>query len=400
MSGNNRAVATSVQIVEAGRTSNLPPQVKFGATARAYTMAAALVAIWIVFEYTTHGVFLNARNFSNLTRQMAVTGVLSVGMLMVIVIGEIDLSVGSLVGLTGMAAALVQANNAWGVTATLTIALVFGLIIGCAQGILTSYARVPSFIVTLGGLLAWRGVTKAISAGQTIPIQLYNFNSIGQSYLDKPIGWAFAALAVVAIIVTQLRWQSSRKRLGLSTLSSTQLALRIGIPSVLSVALVAMLNAYEGIPVPVLLFLIVALAGAFVMSNTTWGRYMYAVGGNREAARLSGINTRALTIATFGVLGLLAGLAGVIYTARVGSASPDAGLLLELDAIAACVIGGASLMGGRGTIAGACMGALFMASLDNGMSLKNVPDFTQDIVKGTILVAAVALDMLSRKRNG
>jgi D-xylose transport system permease protein len=175
--------------------------------------------------------------------------------------------------------------------------------------------------------------------------------------------------------------------------------LRVVVVAALIVAFVAMLNQYEGIPVPVLLFIIVALAGAFAMSNTTFGRYLYAIGGNREAARLSGINTRLLTVAVFGVMGVLTALAGIIYTARVGSASPDAGLLLELDAIAACVIGGASLMGGRGAVFGAGIGALLMASLDNGMSLKNVSDYIQDIVKGGILVIAVALDMLGRKRS-
>jgi D-xylose transport system permease protein len=153
------------------------------------------------------------------------------------------------------------------------------------------------------------------------------------------------------------------------------------------------------VPVPVHIFVILALVGAFVTQNTTFGRYLYAVGGNPEAARFSGINMRRHVLMTFCILGVLSAIAGVIYTARVGSAGPDAGTLLELDAIAACVIGGASLMGGRGTVLGACLGALFMASLDNGMSLKNVPDFTQDIVKGSILVIAVGLDVLGRRKD-
>jgi D-xylose transport system permease protein len=143
----------------------------------------------------------------------------------------------------------------------------------------------------------------------------------------------------------------------------------------------------------------VALVGAFATQNTTFGRYLYAVGGNPEAAKFSGINLRGHVLATFCILGALSGIAGIIYTARVGSAGPDAGTLLELDAIAACVIGGASLMGGRGSVLGACLGALFMASLDNGMSLKNVPDFTQDIVKGSILVVAVGLDVFGRRKD-
>jgi D-xylose transport system permease protein len=160
---------------------------------------------------------------------------------------------------------------------------------------------------------------------------------------------------------------------------------------------VVVLGRYAGVPIPAVILLGIALACAFLMQNTTFGRYLYAIGGNSEAARLSGINLRSHVLAAFSILGALSGVAGIIYTARVGSAGPDAGTLLELDAIAACVIGGASLMGGRGTVFGACLGALFMSSLDNGMSLKNVPDFIQDIVKGGVLVTAVGLDVLGRR---
>jgi D-xylose transport system permease protein len=249
-------------------------------------------------------------------------------------------------------------------------------------------------------LLAWRGATKGASGGITIPIQLDRFNAIGQSYLDQGVGLVVAAIAVTALGVAAWRGHAARKRFGLGTSGAGKIAAKTAALSVATVAFVAVLNQYQGIPIPVLIFVTIALLGSFVMSHTSFGRYLYAVGGNREAARLSGINTQLLTAAVFAVMGLLAALASIIYTARVGSASPDAGMLLELDAIAACVIGGASLMGGRGAVFGACIGALLMASLDNGMSLKNVADYIQDIVKGGILVAAVALDMLGRKRNG
>jgi len=159
------------------------------------------------------------------------------------------------------------------------------------------------------------------------------------------------------------------------------------------------MNSAEGVPIPVLILLAVALIGAFLTNSTVFGRYLYAIGGNAEAARLSGINNKRNVLKVFGLLGALTGVAAVVYTARQGSASPDAGTLKELDAIAACVIGGASLVGGRGTIFGACLGALIMATLDNGMSLLNVRDFMQDIVKGSILVAAVGLDMMGRKHS-
>jgi D-xylose transport system permease protein len=157
------------------------------------------------------------------------------------------------------------------------------------------------------------------------------------------------------------------------------------------------LGVYVGVPVPVLILLAVALIGAFLTNSTVFGRYLYAIGGNADAARLSGIDNKRNVLKVYGLLGALTGVAALIFTARVGSAAPDAGVLKELDAIAACVIGGASLMGGRGTVFGACLGALIMASLDNGMSLLNVRDFMQDIVKGSILVTAVGLDMVGRR---
>jgi D-xylose transport system permease protein len=190
-----------------------------------------------------------------------------------------------------------------------------------------------------------------------------------------------------------------RKRHGLQPWSLAAISFRVIVPSALAIGFVLALNSYAGIPVPVLIFVVVALAGAFVTENTLFGRYLYAIGGNPEAARFSGINLRAQVLVAFCLLGFLTAIAGIIYTARLGSAGPDAGTLLELDAIAACVIGGASLAGGRGTVLGACLGALFMVSLDNGMSLKNVPDFVQDIIKGGILVTAVGLDVIGKRRE-
>ncbi|MFN2454437.1 MAG: sugar ABC transporter permease [Pyrinomonadaceae bacterium] len=382
-----------------------PPQIAIGglkfptATLRAYTMLIALLVIWAVFYYATNGVFLEARNFSNLIRQTAVTGVLAVGMLMVIVTGQIDLSVGSVVGLTGSITAIFMTWMNWGVAPSLLAGILTGVAIGALHGSLVAYANIPSFIVTLGGLLAWRGVVKGLTKGSTIPAGLPSFKLIGQSYASRQAGYAIALVCVAAIAWLAVRRGRSRKRFGLEVTSSFGTLWRILLPSTLVVGFILALNAYAGVPVPVIILLAVALAGAFLMQNTTFGRYLYAIGGNPDAARLSGISLRRHTLGVFCLMGALAGVAGAVYTSRVGSASPDAGVLLELDAIAACVIGGASLMGGRGTIFGACLGALFMASLDNGMSLKNVPDFTQDIVKGTILVAAVGFDMLGRRRT-
>lgn len=368
---------------------------------RAYTMVIALIAVWIFFQYATGGIFLEARNFSNLMRQTAVTGVLSIGMLMVIVTGQIDLSVGSVVGLAGgiAAAAASQAWLGWGLIPSLAAAVIFGLVIGAVHGLLVAYANIPAFIVTLGGLLVWRGVIKGVSQGNTIPIELPGFKAIGQCYLHPVAGYAIAAGIVASIAWFTIQRNRARERYGAAGQRAAVVAAKVLAPSIAVLAFTYALNSYTGVPAPVIILLAVALLGAFMTQNTTFGRYLYAIGGNADAARLSGISIRRHLLAVFCIMGALAGVAAIIYTARVGSASPDAGVLLELDAIAACVIGGASLMGGRGTVFGACVGALFMASLDNGMSLKNLPDFTQDIIKGAILVGAVGLDMLGRRRG-
>jgi D-xylose transport system permease protein len=373
---------------------------------RAYTMVFALIAIWVYFHFSTNHIFLEPRNFSNLMRQTAVTGVLAVGMLMVIITGQIDLSVGSVVGLAGGIAAIAQGWLGWGLVPSLAAGIGVAVAIGAIQGGLTAYLNIPAFIVTLGGLLAWRGVVLGLSRGETIPLRLQAFKSIGQDYVGPVVGWVIAAVAVAAIVWMTIARNRARRRYRLGVPS---LWITVGwalVPSLIVIGFIYMMNSYElapgskaGLPNPVIIFLAIALAGAFLTQNTTFGRYLYAIGGNPDAARLSGINIRKHVLAVFCIMGALAGVASIIYTARVGSASPDAGQLLELDAIAACVIGGTSLMGGRGTVFGAILGALIMASLDNGMSLKNVEPYMQNIIKGAILVAAVGLDMAGRKRS-
>ncbi|MCO6509550.1 MAG: sugar ABC transporter permease [Aridibacter famidurans] len=364
---------------------------------RAYTMLGALVLIWLFFHWQTGLVFLTPRNLSNLMLQTSVTGIIAVGMLMVIVSGNIDLSVGSLLALSGGVGAILLVNLGLGLVPSILAAIAVGVAIGLLQGSLTAYARIPAFIVTLGGLLAWRGAIKGISQSETIPIADERFTAIGQSYIVSEAGWGLAAVAIAAIIYFAIRRARVKKEYEVveSGLRGELLGTLLPIAGI--IGFIAVMNAWKGIPVPVLIFLSVALAGYFITTNTTFGRYIYAVGGNSEAARLSGINNRAIVLKVFALLGGFVGIAALIYTARVASASPDAGTLLELDAIAACVIGGTSLMGGRGTVFGACLGALIMTSLDNGMSLLNLPDYTQEIIKGSILVAAVGVDMIGKR---
>src|SRR5437588_5508874 len=347
---------------------------------RAYTMLLALIANWLFLQWATidqyhpYGLFLGAINFSKLLQQTAVTGVLAVGMLMVIVSGNLDLSIGAVVGLAGGIAAMAQG---WGLVPCLVAAIAVGLLIGALQGTLVAYVNIPSFIVTLGGLQAWRGVILKLTKGATIPVELPFFRSLGRDFIHPRIGIALAAVAVVAIVWTNTRRNRARRRHGLPALSMAATLTRIIIPSIVVIAFIVLMNQAGGVPIPVIFLLAVALAGAFLTANTTFGRYLYAIGGNPDAARLLGINLKRYILVAFCLMGALAGIASILHTARVGSASPDAGTLMELDAIASCVIGGTSLMGGRGTVFGAVLGALILASLDNGMSLMNYETWVQ-----------------------
>lgn len=369
---------------------------------RAYTMVFALLVIWFFFQWKTvsdlypYGLFLHPLNFANLLKQMSVTGVVAVGMLMVIVARQIDLSVGSLLGLAGGVAAMTQG---FGLIPSLASAVVIGAAAGALQGSLVARANIPAFIVTLGGLLTWRGVILYLSKGETIPVRLPVFRSLGVSLVHPTAGLLLAIAAVAAVVWLTLRRNATRRRHGLTPSSAAATAARIAVPSVLIVLFVYHMNLQGGVPLPVLVLVVVALIGTFVTRMTTFGRYLYAIGSNPEAARLSGISIGRHVLGAFCFLGALVGVAAVLHTGRVGSSSPDAGSLLELDAIAACVIGGTSLMGGRGTVAGAMLGALIMASLDNGMSLLSVENATQYIIKGAVLVAAVGFDMAGRRKS-
>ncbi len=366
---------------------------------RAYVMIAVLAGIWLYFHWATNSIFLTPRNLSNLATQMSVTGILAVGMLMLIVSGNIDLSVGSVLGFAGGIAAYSLSMLGYGLPAAIVFAIAVATLIGMFQGALTAYLNIPAFIVTLGGLLAWRGAVKWLLGGNTVPVADETFKAIGQENLTREVGWILAGAATVFTIYVAYRRARSEAQYGDGKVNLTRSILNALIPVAGAVAFIWVMNAYQGVPIPVLIFVSVALIGAFLMTSTVFGRYLYAIGGNPDAARLSGINNKRNILKVYALLGAFTGIAALIFTARVGSAAPDAGTLKELDAIAACVIGGASLMGGRGTVFGACIGALIMASLDNGMSLLNVRDFMQDIVKGSILVAAVGLDMMGRKQS-
>jgi len=349
---------------------------------RALTMVGALLLIWAIFSFTTEGTFLSPRNLSLLLRQMSVTSILAVGMVLVIVAGQIDLSVGAMTGFLGAISALLFVNHGWPLWAAFAVTILCGAFLGHIQGHLVTWFNIPSFIVTLGGMLVYQGCLLGFTGGVSIsPTPDYLF--VGQAFIPKTLGWG------LAVLLTLFFLYQSRKDGG----NRWKWAVLV----VLIWAVTAVLNAYDGVPLPVLIMLFLAMIFSIMANQTPFGRHLYAIGGNKEAAFYSGINIERHLVLVFTLMGALCGVVGIVLTARVGAATSDAGHMMELDAIAAAVIGGTSLMGGRGTVWGALLGALIMASLDNGMSLMNTEAFWQPIIKGGILIIAVALDMMGRK---
>ncbi len=363
-----------------------------------FVMIAAIVAIVLFFTWMTDGAYMSARNVSNLLRQTAITGILAVGMVFVIISAEIDLSVGSMMGLLGGVAAIFDVWLGWPLPLTIVVTLALGLVLGAWNGWWVAYRKVPSFIVTLAGMLAFRGVLIGITNGTTVSPTSAAMSQIGQSYLPDGIGFGVGALGLMAFVAWQWRLRVRRQALGLVTPASTSIVGRQAITAVIVLGAVWLLNDYRGVPTPVLILTLLLLAGMFMATRTAFGRRIYAIGGNIEAARLSGINVERTKLAVFAINGLMVAIAGLILSSRLGAGSPSAGNIAELDAIAACVIGGTSLAGGIGSVAGAVMGAFIMASLDNGMSMMDVPTFWQYIVKGAILLLAVWMDSASKRR--
>ena len=366
---------------------------------QAYVMIFALAAIWILFHLLTHRTFLTPRNLSNLARQMSITGILAIGMVLIIVAGHIDLSIGAVVGLTGAVAAILQVRMGWGTFPAVLIALFLGLAVGLWQGFWVCYLKVPAFIVTLGGMMVFRGVILGVTEGQTISPLRPDFVQIGQSFLSAQIGWLLAGLAGFWWIYSRIKRRLDRRKYGFDlTPVPLELGFTVGVIALIGLAVLIM-NRYEGVPIPVLILLGLALIFIVISRKTKFGRYLYAIGGNAEAARLSGINIKRNTMGAFVLMGLLCAIGGIVLSARLNGATTSAGTSFEMDAIASCVIGGTSLMGGIGSVAGAIIGALVMASLDNGMVLLNTPAFWQYIVKGLILMVAVLVDFQTKQRT-
>ncbi len=363
-----------------------------------YVMIAAIIAIMLFFTYMTDGAYLSARNLSNLLRQTAITGILAVGMVFVIISAEIDLSVGSMMGLLGGAAAIFDVWFGWPLPLTIVVTLALGLLLGAWNGWWVAYRKVPSFIVTLAGMLAFRGILIGITNGTTVSPTSEAMSQIGQSYLPSGIGFMFGAIGLMVFIAWQWRRRSSRARLALPINPPAGDIGRQTVTALVVLGAIYLLNDYRGVPTPVLVLTLLMLGGIFLATRTAFGRRIYAVGGNIDAARLSGVNVERTKMTVFAINGLMVAVAGLILSSRLGAGSPSAGNIAELDAIAACVIGGTSLAGGIGSVAGAVMGAFIMASLDNGMSMLDVPTFWQYVVKGGILLLAVWMDTATKRR--
>jgi D-xylose transport system permease protein len=365
---------------------------------RAYTMIGALLSIWILFGLL-HDRFLSVTNLSNLFLQMSVTSILAIGMVLVIVAGQIDLSIGSLVGLMGGIAAILNVWYEWNTVPVIIVTIVIGACIGFVQGWIIAYRAVPAFIVTLGGMLVFRGLLFGFTGSVTIAPLTPSLKAVGQSYMVDMIGWIFGVIALLVAGVLILRKRAARQKFGFDVEPLAFSITKILVYGVLILGFVNIMNSYKGIPVPFVMVIVLALVFSFISKNTTFGRHIYAIGGNPEAARLSGINIKRRILIVFILCNTLAAVAGLVLVARLNAATMSAGTMYELDAIAACVIGGTSLMGGIGTIGGALIGGLVMASLDNGMSIMNLESFWQYIVKGSILVLAVYVDIYTRQRK-
>ncbi|PYF79887.1 xylose ABC transporter membrane protein [Marinomonas alcarazii] len=362
-----------------------------------FAMLAAMLLIVVFFSFATDGAFVSPRNISNLIRQTAIVGVLAIGMVFVIISAEIDLSVGSMMGLLGGVAAILDVWFHFPIMLTVLITVAAGLVLGLFNGWWVAYQKVPSFIVTLAGMLAFRGILVGLTNGATVAPTSSSLAIVGQSYIPSGWGISVVSLLCLGLVAKVYARRKARHKHGVENQSAKFEYAKATIAVAVLMGLLFILESYRGIPTPILIMGGLILIATYVAKRTSFGRRIYAIGGNIEATRMSGVNVERTKMLVFGFNGMMVAVAALILTSRLGAGSPAAGNMAELDAIAACVIGGASLAGGVGAVVGAIMGALIMASLDNGMSMLDVPTFWQLIVKGMILLLAVWLDVKTKK---
>lgn len=389
---------------------------KIKLNARQYGMGIALIAIMLLFQILTKGVLLKPLNVSNLIMQNSYVLVLAIGMLLCILTGNIDLSVGSIAAFIGATSGVFIMDFKMDPVLVLVLSLIIGGLIGAWQGFWISYVQIPAFIVTLAGQLIFRGLTMAILNGQTkAPFpDIYTVVSSGfiPDYLTNLLGpitlfgkqlnlltLAFGILVSILFIISELRKRAEMRRYGFPVLSHLMLAVKMVLMVVGINLFTFWLNDYKGIPTVLVLLGVLILIYSFVTTRTTVGRHIYAFGGNEKAARLSGINTKRVFFWVYVNMGVLSAIAGIVFAGRLNAATPKAGVNFELDAIASCYIGGASASGGIGTVFGCIVGGLIMGVLNNGMSIMGITVDWQQAIKGFVLLMAVAFDVMNKKRK-
>ncbi len=377
---------------------------------REYGMLIALVAIMVFFQFYTGGILFKPVNLTNLVLQNSFIVIMALGMLLVIVAGHIDLSVGSIVAFVGAIAAILTVNMQMNFVLAGILCLIIGGVIGAAQGYWIAYHRIPSFIVTLAGMLVFRGLTLFVLGGKNIGPFPKDFQVISTGFLPgdmidiagTPLHSTSVVLTLIGTVVLfYLAWRRRKvnESHGIDVEPMSFFLAQNGILSLAILFLGYQLASYKGLPNVLVVMLVLIAAYAFVTRRTTIGRRIYAMGGNEKATKLSGINTERLSFFTFVNMGVLAGLAGMIIAARLNSATPKAGVGFELDVIAACFIGGASASGGVGKITGAVIGAFIMGVMNNGMSIVGLGIDFQQMVKGLVLLAAVFFDVYNKNKG-
>ncbi|NNV07597.1 sugar ABC transporter permease [Geobacillus sp. MMMUD3] len=373
---------------------------------RSYSMVIALVLIMLLFQLLTGGILLRPLNITNLILQNSYILVLAIGMMLVIITGHIDLSVGSVAAFVGALAGILMVQHHVSVWLTVLICLVIGALIGAWQGFWVAYVKIPAFIVTLAGMLLFRGLTMVILEGQSIAPFPKAFQNMSSGFLpDLFNGGALHLFTIVVglaasalFIALEWRKRNSQKKYGFAVSPASVFGLKVAVIVAVIMIFSYILATYEGIPTILVILAALIIAYSFVANRTVVGRHIYAIGGNEKAAQLSGIKTKRVTFWVFVNMGMLAALSGLIFAARLNAATPKAGNLFELDAIAACFIGGASAYGGVGTIGGAIIGGLVMGVMNNGMSLLGLGIDWQQAIKGLVLLAAVAFDIYNKNK--
>ncbi|MCR4651659.1 MAG: sugar ABC transporter permease [Lachnospiraceae bacterium] len=375
---------------------------------RDYMMYIVLVAIVIFFSVVTGGKFITAGNITNLFNQAAYVAVLAIGMTLILILRQIDLSVGYVAGFSGAVAAILLTNNNWPVFVVIPLVLLIGLCIGMYQGILVTRVGVPAFVTTLAGMFIFRGLLGVItSKSGTIVIKNEAFNTLNNGFIpDIPIfdGIHFMTIligiiAVILVVFTQIRARKNKERYNFRVVSLPIFVTMLVLVSVVIMVIVTVLAKWRGIPWSAVIVAAILLGYNFLLNKTKLGRYIYGIGGNDQAAELSGVNVKNVMLFAFCSMGVLASLAGILYSSRLQSATPQAGAAFEMDAIASSYIGGVAVSGGVGKVTNTIIGTLVIMSLTNGMNLMGVDTFMQYVVKGIIFILAVAFDVRTRKNN-